>query len=172
MLHSFKFVITKATTASPNYWLVTSNHLVSKLKWFPCQGQDASIVCSQLFYGLQYFGLKQLPLIRVKIFFEEKISLTFGQNKGTNDLVLKKKNGKNKWTEVQVTLKCTRNAWIAENLGKQFYNPEKFIQFIMAPFSESFGKNHYWSYPSQSWKLSSLWSRRINPVIKFSSRSV
>ena len=35
-----------------------------------------------------------MPLIRVKIFFEEKISVTFGQNKGTNDLVFKKKKGK------------------------------------------------------------------------------
>ena len=46
------------------------------------------------FYGLQYFWLKQLPLIRKKIFFEEKISHTFGQNKGTNDLVFKKKKRK------------------------------------------------------------------------------
>ena len=53
-----------------------------------------SNVCSRLFYGPQYFWLKQLPLIRKKIFFEEKISHTFDQNKGTNDLVFKKKKGK------------------------------------------------------------------------------
>lgn len=38
--------------------------------------------------------VKTTALIRKKIFFEEKISHTFDQNKGTNDLVFKKKKGK------------------------------------------------------------------------------
>ena len=58
VLHSFEFVITKATTASPKYWFVTSNHLVSTLKWFPCQGQDASNVCSRLFLWTSVFLVK------------------------------------------------------------------------------------------------------------------
>lgn len=49
---------------------------------------------------------------------------------------------------------------------------EIYSVYYGSPFSETFGENHYSSYPGQSWKLGSLWSRRIDSVIKFSSRSV
>ena len=53
-----------------------------------------------------------------------------------------------------------------------FSTVKNLFSLLWSSFSEPIDQNHYSNYPGKCWKLNSLWNRRIDSVIKFSSRSV